>query len=210
MTKRILLIEDHDQMRENLTLLLELSGYNVTGAANGRAGLDIASASPPDLILCDVMMPELDGYGVLAGVRADPDLNSIPFIFLTAKGEKRDLREGMNLGADDYLTKPVTEADLLAALDARWQRLSALRQRQSAYHPDFSSHLPLLALGLTDREAEVLLWVAQGKSSPDLAVILGMSPATAKKHVCNVLMKLGCETRSAATLRALEVLSSGK
>lgn len=114
----------------------------------------------------------------------------------------------MNLGADDYLTKPVTESDLLAALEARWQRLSALRQLQSAYHPDFSSHQPLLTLGLTDREAEVLLWVAQGKRSPDIAVILGMSPATAKKHVCSVLAKLGCETRSAATLRALEVLSS--
>jgi DNA-binding NarL/FixJ family response regulator len=154
------------------------------------------------------MMPELDGYGVLAGVRADPDLNGIPFIFLTAKGEKRDQREGMNLGADDYLTKPVAEADLLAALEARFQRLSVLRQRQSAYRPDFSSHAPLLKLGLTEREGEVLLWVAQGKSSPDISVILGMSEATAKKHVCNILAKLGCETRSAATLRALEALSS--
>ncbi len=208
MNKRILLIEDHDQMRENLTLLLELSGYDVTSAPNGRIGLDKAATLPPDLILCDVMMPELDGYGVLAGVRADPDLNGIPFIFLTAKGEKRDQREGMNLGADDYLTKPVTEADLLAALDARWQRLSALRQRQSSYRPDFSSHQPLLSLGLTEREAEVLLWVAQGKSSPDIAMILGMSPATAKKHVCSVLVKLDCETRSAATLRAVEVLGS--
>ena len=194
-------------MLENLSLILELNGYEVASAANGAAGLKRAAAAPPDVILCDIMMPELDGYGVLAGVRADPDLNGIPFIFLTAKGEKRDLREGMNLGADDYLTKPVAEADLLAALEARFQRLSVLRQRQSAYRPDFSSHAPLLRLGLTEREAEVLLWVAQGKSSPDISVILGMSEATAKKHVCNILAKLGCETRSAATLRALEVLS---
>ena len=207
MKKTILLIEDHAQMRENLSLILELNDYAVTTAENGRIGVAQATAVPPDVILCDVMMPELDGYGVLAAVRADPDLNGIPFIFLTAKGEKQDLRSGMNLGADDYLTKPVTEADLLAALEARFQRLHALRQKQSAYRPDFTTHKPLLKLGLTEREAEVLLWVAQGKSSPDIAVILGMSDATAKKHVCNILAKLDCETRSAATLRALEALS---
>jgi DNA-binding NarL/FixJ family response regulator len=208
MKRTILLIEDHAQMRENLGLILELNDYDVTVAENGRVGLEKAAAVPPDVILCDIMMPELDGYGVLAGVRADPDLNGIPFIFLTAKGEKRDQREGMNLGADDYLTKPVAEADLLAALEARFQRLSVLKQRQSAYRPDFSSHAPLLKLGLTEREGEVLLWVAQGKSSPDISVILGISEATAKKHVCNILAKLGCETRSAATLRALEMLSA--
>jgi DNA-binding NarL/FixJ family response regulator len=208
MKRTILLIEDHAQMRENLGLILELNDYSVTVAENGRVGLEKAAAVPPDVILCDIMMPELDGYGVLSGVRADPDLNGIPFIFLTAKGEKRDQREGMNLGADDYLTKPVAEADLLAALEARFQRLSVLKQRQSAYRPDFSTHAPLLKLGLTEREGEVLLWVAQGKSSPDISVILGMSEATAKKHVCNILAKLGCETRSAATLRALEALSA--
>lgn len=201
--KTILLIEDHAQMRENLSLILELNDYAVTTAENGRFSLEKAAAAPPDVILCDIMMPELDGYGVLA----DPDLNGIPFIFLTAKGEKQDLRAGMNLGADDYLTKPLAEADLLAALEARFQRLSVLKQRHSAYRPDFSTHAPLLKLGLTEREGEVLLWVARGKSSPDIAVILGMSDATARKHVCNILAKLGCETRSAATLRALEVLS---
>jgi DNA-binding NarL/FixJ family response regulator len=206
MKRSILLIEDHAQMRENLSLLLELNDYAVTTAENGRIGVERAAAAPPDVILCDVMMPELDGYGVLAALRADPDLNGIPFIFLTAKGEKQDLRAGMNLGADDYLIKPVTESDLLAALETRFQRLAALKQKHSAYHPDFSSHAPLLKLGLTEREAEVLLWVAQGKSSPDIATILGMCDATAKKHVCNILAKLGCETRSAATLHALEVL----
>ncbi len=207
MKRTILLIEDHAQMRENLSLILELNDYAVTAAENGRIGMERATAAPPDVILCDVMMPELDGCGVLAAVRADPDLNGIPFIFLTAKGEKQDLRAGMNLGADDYLTKPVTEADLLAALEARFQRLAALKQQQSAFRPDFSRHAPLLKLGLTEREAEVLLWDAQGKSSPDIGTILGMSDATAKKRVCNILAKLGCETRSAATLRALEVLS---
>ena len=205
--KHILLIEDQPRMRENIALMLELNGYRVTAARDGREGLAMANACPPDLIICDVMMPELDGFGVLAAIREDPDLSGIPFIFLTARGEKRDVREGMNLGADDYLTKPVAEADLLAALESRWQRVTALRQKQEAFRPDFSSHKPLLKLGLTEREAEVLLWVAQGKSSPDIATILGMSDATAKKHVCSILAKLGCETRSAATLRAVEVLS---
>ena len=206
--KKVLVIEDVGETLRNLVLMLEMEGFLPFAAPNGRVGVNVARRDLPDVILCDVSMPELDGYGVLAGVRADPDLNGIPFIFLTAKGEKQDLRAGMNLGADDYLTKPVTESDLLAALEARWQRLSALRQRQSAYRPDFSSWQPLLKLGLTDREAEVLLWVAQGKSSPDIALILGMSPATAKKHVCSILAKTGCETRSAATLAALEVLSA--
>lgn len=206
--RTILLIEDNVRMRENLSLILEFNGYSVTAAENGRAGLAAATAAPPDVILCDVMMPELDGYGVLAAVRADPDLNGIPFIFLTAKGEKQDLRAGMNLGADDYLTKPVTEADLIAALEARFQRVARLKERQAAFQPDFSNHAPLLKFGLSEIEAEVLLWVAQDKSCPEIASILGMSDAEAKSHVSGILSRLGCETRGAATLQALEALSA--
>jgi DNA-binding NarL/FixJ family response regulator len=146
---------------------------------------------------------------VLEALRQEEETAGIPFIFLTAKGDKKEQRAGMKLGADDYLTKPVTEADLLDSVSARLERVSALERRvreRAAAKPDFSSPAPLRSLGLTEREAEVLLWVAQGKSSPDIAGILGISDATAKKHVCNILEKLGLESRSAAMLRALEVL----
>jgi DNA-binding NarL/FixJ family response regulator len=153
-----------------------------------------------------VMMPHLDGYGVLQALREDPKTALVPFIFLTARGEKDDLRSGMNLGADDYLTKPVAKPDLLKAIEARLRRSEQQAQRE--FKPDFSSFEPLLKLGLRPRAAEVLLWVAQGKTNADIAMILGISESTVKKHLLEILEKLGVETRSAATLRALEVLGS--
>jgi DNA-binding response OmpR family regulator len=119
---RVLIIEDQREMRENLATILEMESYVVLRAGNGRHGLDLARSERPDLILCDVMMPELDGHGVLQALRNDPATAAIPFIFLTAKGDKRDQRAGMNLGADDYLTKPVTVSDLLNAVAARLAR----------------------------------------------------------------------------------------
>jgi DNA-binding NarL/FixJ family response regulator len=206
---RLLVIEDQPVMRENIALILELNGYEVFSAPDGKQGLQVARAQRPALILCDVMMPELDGYAVLAAIRAEPEMTGTPFIFLTAKGEKASVREGMNLGADDYLSKPVTEEDLLATVRARLARASVVAGRaraEAAAKPNFSSHEPLRALGLTDREAEVLLWVAQGKSNAEIATILGISEPTAKKHVSNLLEKLGLESRANAMLRAIEVL----
>src|SRR5206468_3517606 len=103
MKKRILLIEDHAPMRRNIATLLQMEGYEVALAENGQAGLESLEASTPDLVLCDVMMPEMDGHAVLRSVRADDATATLPFIFLTARGEKPDVRTGMNLGADDYL-----------------------------------------------------------------------------------------------------------
>ena len=205
--KKILVIEDEPEMRENLVTILKLEGFGAVAAANGRAGIDAARREKPDLVICDVMMPELDGHAVLEALRKDTEAARIPFIFLTACGEKRDVRAGMNLGADDYLTKPVAKADLLAAIAARLKRHSEL---ETEFEPDFSSWEPLSALGLTPRVAEVLLWLAQGKTNSDIATILGISESTVKKHVMDIFAVLGVETRSAATLRALECLSGKK
>jgi DNA-binding NarL/FixJ family response regulator len=150
------------------------------------------------------MMPELDGYGVLQALQKDVLLARIPFIFLTAKGEKDDLRSGMNLGADDYLTKPVANTDLVRAIETRLRRSEQQMQRE--FKPDFSSYEPLLAFGLAPRAAETLLWLAQGKTNSDIATILCITESTIKKHVQEIFDKLGVETRGAATLRALEVL----
>src|SRR5206468_2134007 len=117
-------------------------------AENGRVGLDMARKENPDLILCDVMMPELDGYGVIAALRLDNRMSAMPFIFLTAKGEKPDIRAGMNLGADDYLTKPVAKNDLLNAIRSRLARAS--QQSTPEFKPNFQSAKPLEeVLGLT-------------------------------------------------------------
>jgi DNA-binding NarL/FixJ family response regulator len=206
--KKILVIEDESEMRRNLLTILKLEQFQALGAENGRAGIELARKEVPDLILCDVMMPELDGHGVLQALRNETATARIPFIFLTAKGEKRDVRDGMNLGADDYLTKPVAKSDLLNAITARLSR--AAQQVTNEFKPDFSSTEPLIVqLQLTPRVAEVLLWVAQGKTNPEIAHILGISESTVKKHMLDIMQVLGVETRTAASLRALEVLSSG-
>jgi DNA-binding NarL/FixJ family response regulator len=137
-------------------------------------------------------------------LQADASLTRIPFIFLTAKGEKDDLRSGMNLGADDYLAKPVANKDLVRAIETRLRRCEQQAQRE--FKPDFSSAEPLLALGLTPRAAEALLWLAQGKTNADIATILGITESTVKKHVQAIFDKVGVETRGAAAVRALEVL----
>ena len=113
--KKILVIEDEPEMRRNLTTVLRLEQFHALPAENGRIGIELAKKEKPDLILCDVMMPELDGYGVIAVLRADQETAAIPFIFLTAKGDKKDLRTGMNLGADDYLTKPASAEEVAGA-----------------------------------------------------------------------------------------------
>jgi DNA-binding NarL/FixJ family response regulator len=212
----ILLIEDHAPMRRNLATALEMEGFEVLAAENGRVGIEVAKAELPDLIICDVMMPELDGYVVLQQLRAHRPTATTPFIFLTAKGEKPDIRAGMNLGADDYLTKPAVKSELLAAIRARFEREAARERELDAqvtearrFTPSFDSPTPLeQQLGLTPREAEVLLWVAQGKSNSDIATICGAAEKTIKRHMTHVYEKLGVEGRNAATLRALEVLSA--
>jgi len=122
MSHTILLIEDNEEMSENITSILKLAHYQVIRAANGKEGVALAQKEHPDLILCDIMMPELDGYGVLHILNGDPETAQIPFIFLTAKAEKSDLRAGMNLGADDYITKPFSPRVLISRVRAVLRR----------------------------------------------------------------------------------------
>jgi DNA-binding response OmpR family regulator len=128
MKKRILLIEDNPEVRENTNEILELAGYHVVTAPNGKIGVEVAQNEKPDLIVCDIMMPELDGYGVLHILGKNTETASIPFIFLTAKTEKTDIRKGMNLGADDYLTKPFDDKELLEAIEARIRKAAMQHQ----------------------------------------------------------------------------------
>ena len=127
MKKKILVIEDNYEVRDNLCEILTLSGYDVVSAENGVIGVKHAMSELPDLILCDVMMPELDGYGVLKILNSNPKLMDIPFMFLTAKAEKTDFRRGMSLGADDYITKPFDDVDLLEAIESRLKKSQRIK-----------------------------------------------------------------------------------
>ncbi|NCI45674.1 response regulator [Sediminibacterium soli] len=126
--KKILLIEDNDDVRENTAEILELSNYRVVTAPNGKQGIALALQELPDLIICDIMMPELDGYGVLHALHKHPQTAAIPFIFLTAKSEKTDFRKGMGMGADDYITKPFDGTELLNAVESRLKKTAAIKQ----------------------------------------------------------------------------------
>ncbi len=126
---KILVIEDERAIRINLLKLLGAEGFHVIAAENGKDGVQLARTEPPDLIICDILMPELDGYGVLRTLQQDPVTATIPFIFLTAKSDRSDWRQGMNLGADDYLTKPFTRAELLEAIASRLQKQVSLQEQ---------------------------------------------------------------------------------
>lgn len=128
----ILIIDDNENIRENTAEILSLGGYRTITAENGKKGVEAALSERPDLIVCDIMMPELDGYGVLHLLRKNPDTENIPLIFLTAKAERRDLRKGMEMGADDYVTKPFEEIELMNAIESRLKKYSVLHKKYNA------------------------------------------------------------------------------
>ncbi|TRX52675.1 response regulator [Fulvivirga sp. M361] len=129
--KKILIIEDNQEIRENIAEILQLDDFETLEASNGKEGVAMASSDLPDLIICDIMMPELDGYGVLHILAKKESTAGIPFIFLTAKAERADMRKGMTLGADDYLTKPFEDTELLGAVEARLKKTDALKKDYS-------------------------------------------------------------------------------
>jgi DNA-binding NarL/FixJ family response regulator len=201
--KRILVIEDDSKLRQHYVELLRLEGYEVAEARNGREGVERARRELPDLVLCDITMPEMNGHRVLETLRAEPRTAHLPFVFLTGWNEQEDMRTGMNLGADDYLTKPVVPDELTAAIRARLRRAEMAtggirRGNREATPAD------LEPLGLTPREAEVLFWVARGKTNDEIATVLGIGLTTVKKHLESTFAKLGVENRTAAAAMALE------
>lgn len=160
--KTILLIEDSDDIRETTAELLTLANYKVLTAENGKVGVEMANQIKPDLVICDIMMPILDGYGVLHIFSQNPILQNVPFIFLTAKTERSDLRKGMDMGADDYLTKPFQEIELLNAIESRLKKIENLSNSfkntieglEQFYH-NATKHDDLKALS-TDRKVNII------------------------------------------------------
>lgn len=202
--KRILVIDDDARLREQYTEILKLEGYQVTEARNGREGIEKARKEPPDLVLCDITMPEMNGHRVLETLRNEPRTAHLPFVFLTGWSEQADIRTGMNLGADDYLTKPVVPDELVAAIRARLRRSEKAAPPAPARNTGEAKPQQLEALGLTPREAEVLFWVARGKTNDEIATVLGIGLTTVKKHLESTFSKLGVENRTTAAAMALE------
>ena len=132
MEKTILVIDDNTDIRENTAEILDLAGYKTVTAENGKKGVEAAIREKPNLIVCDIMMPELDGYGVLHLLRKNVDTQNIPFIFLTAKTERSDFRKGMEMGADDYVTKPFDDIELLNAIEVRLKKSEVLNNQYPA------------------------------------------------------------------------------
>ena len=191
-------------MLRNLTTILRIEGFEPIPADNGIRGVELARSQAPDLILCDRMMPGMDGFSVLAELRITASTAAIPFIFLTARGERDDVRAGMTHGADDYLTKPVKVDELIAAVRTR-----LARKREATALDAGATHRPtspseLVRLGISEREADVLYWLIEGKGNADIAAILGIAPSTVKKHLEHIFEKLGVENRTAAIMTALQ------
>ncbi len=132
--KKILLVEDDASLRENMEELLDLSGFLVSSASNGRKAIELAKKEIPDLVLCDIMMPEMDGYTVLENLSSHKETCHIPFVFVSAKTEHHDVRKGMNLGADDYLTKPFEEEELLDTINSRLNKAATLNKTLLEWH----------------------------------------------------------------------------
>jgi CRP-like cAMP-binding protein len=159
MKTKILVIEDNNDIRESTAEILELAGYGVLQASHGKTGVELAQQHMPDIILCDIMMPELDGYGVLYLLSKNPDTASIPFIFLTAKAERVDFRKGMEMGADDYLTKPYDDIELLNAIESRLQK----KEKQQAFFSQQLQSIENLAAASGSGSAELKALIAGRK-----------------------------------------------
>ncbi len=184
----ILIIEDDPAICSNMKLILQMEGFSVRTAEDGRAGIAAIRGERPDLILCDILMPEMDGPTLLDTLKKSQEGVGIPFIFVTALGSREDIRGGMSAGADDYLTKPFSAEELIAAVTERLHRLETIRQcgAQAA----FKDEKAFLQQRITDREREVLRLVGRGTTSREIAEQLGISLRTVEVHRSNLMKKL--------------------
>jgi DNA-binding NarL/FixJ family response regulator len=198
--KKILLVEDESILRDSIQDTITSCGFEVAVAENGDEALLLAKTFFPDLIISDILMPESDGYWLLDSVRNDALLRTIPFIFMTAKSERSDIRNGMNLGADDYIVKPFSSAELMNSIQARLSRDEILKSQ--LVEPQLNSNgeildekeqeLILAAIKrLTKSEARILDLIAQNKSTLEIAEELFISYKTVENHRANITIKLG-------------------
>ncbi len=194
--KSLLVIDDTESYRTTMEKILAKKGYAVRTANNAFDGIGMIRDKRPDLILCDVMMPGMDGYSVLEFLKNDSEVSDIPFIFVTSLDERGDIRRGMSKGADDYLPKPFSAKELVDAVSSRLRRMELLRQpsEQLVFQEEFKQ----LQSRITARELQVLLLVGQGMTSRDIATHLQLRTNTVEVHRANLMRKL--EAPNAASL----------
>ncbi len=204
----LLIVEDEAAIRESLAELLVMQGFDVLTAEDGLDALEVMQESTPDLIISDVMMPRMNGYQLHQRVVHNPDWVWIPFLFLSAKGEEQDVRFGKELGADDYLIKPIDPEDLFAAVLGRlrrFKRLEELLETMQAQKDtgDADTTNLIERYDLTPREYQVLMLLSQGLSNSEIAGQLVVAISTVKTHVSNILAKLQVSNRTEAAAIAL-------
>ena len=199
----LLIIEDDADCRKSMALILTMEGFGVRTAKNGANGLTLIRETRPDLILCDIIMPGMDGHSLLEHLKSDSSVANIPFIFVSALDERADVRSGMARGADDYLSKPFTAEELLAAVVGRLQRVEVLRQ--SAENSALQKEYATLRQRITDREFEILLLVGKGLTSKEIAERLEIRYNTVEVHRANMMRKL--DATNAASLSRWLVLA---
>ena len=199
----VLIIDDDASCRGMIELILQMEGFDTRTAADGRSGLDLLRERRPDLILCDIMMAEMSGLLVLEALKGEPLHADIPFIFVTAMSERAQMRRGMSAGADDYLTKPFSAEELIAAVTGRIRRYEMIALRPGA--AVFQEERAILREKITRRELEVLLMVGQGYTSRKIAERLGVCPKTIELHRANLMSKL--DAANAASLARWAVIA---
>ncbi len=203
-SQKLLLIDDDPHLVLLVKDYLEYNGYQVLTATQGREAINLLETELPDLIICDVMMPEMDGYAFIEQIRQDSRLEWLPVIFLSAKGQSQDRIKGLNKGADVYLTKPFEPDELVAQIQSTLNRTYRLMGSNPRKESNISRIQVPKSVGLTPTETKVVNLVAQGMSNREIAEELNVSQRTVESHVSNMLNKTGLHNRTELSRWAIQ------
>jgi len=203
--RRLLLIDDDPNLILLVKDYLEFRGYDVITAENGREALEVLEQETPDMIICDVMMPEMDGYSLVSAIRQDPKTSWVPVLFLSAKGQSQDRVKGLNIGADVYMVKPFEPEELVAQVESSLKQASRLIQHKDSKGGDSSPKIQVpFDVDLTPTELRVVHFVARGMANREIAGELKVSQRTIESHVSNMLGKTGLHNRTELARWAIE------
>jgi DNA-binding NarL/FixJ family response regulator len=202
--KRLLLIDDDPNLILLVKDYLEFRGYEVITADNGKEALHLLSQDLPDMIICDIMMPEMDGYGLIEHIRQDRRTNWIPVLFLSAKGQSQDRIKGLNLGADVYMVKPFEPEELVAQVESSLKQTNRLIEHTEGMSDDRAPIQVPASVELTPTELKVVQLVARGLANRDIAIQMNVSQRTIESHVSNMLGKTGLNNRTELARWAIE------
>ncbi|GAB4226046.1 MAG: response regulator transcription factor [Stanieria sp.] len=203
-SKKLLLIDDDPNLILLVKDYLEFRGYNVMTAENGREALDLLEQSIPDMIICDVMMPEMDGYSLVQHIRQEPRTNRIPVLFLSAKGQSQDRVKGLNEGADVYMVKPFEPEELVAQVESSLNQIKRWEQGRARGIDGVATIQVPHNVELTPTELKVVQLVAKGMANREIAEQLNVSQRTIESHVSNMLNKTSLNNRTELARWAIE------